>query len=162
MSLPDQANLRILLLGIGERSPRFRILRTAVTPPAAGGRTRLRPNRPLDAATWSRRPAPRAYALGAVYCDARRPPPQQACDGGLSACPGPASPPGTVQVHERRVSGARGETCLPLSLATLYVAFELSPVPQTGDRQRVPSVGMWPRCGLDHESGPPSDHGRGA
>lgn len=34
---------------------------------AADGRTSLRPNRPLDATTQSKRPAPRAQALGAVY-----------------------------------------------------------------------------------------------
>ena len=47
--------------------------------------------------------------------------------------PGPASPPDAVQVHERRISGARGETCLPLSCAPLYVDAERSPVPHMGE-----------------------------
>ena len=112
--------------------------------PAAGRRTRLRPIRPLDAKAQSRRPAPKASALGAVYFGHQKTP-IDIDDGGLSACHGLASPPSTVQEHERRVSGARGETCLPLSCRQLYGRFELSPVPRTGECRARP-VGD---CGVD-------------
>lgn len=50
---------------------------------------------------------------GAVYVGHEKAPADNP-GGGLRLL-GPSSPTGTVQVYERRVSGARGETYLPLS-----------------------------------------------
>lgn len=101
--------------------------------------------RPLDAKTRSKRPAPEVFTSGAVYFGHQKAP-TDFRDGGLRLL-GLTSPSDSVQVHEERVSGARGETHLPSSFATLYVPGERSPVPRTGDLDKDP-VGMWANCGL--------------
>lgn len=95
--------------------------------------------------TQSKRPAPGVFASGAVYLGHQKAPTDD-CGGGLCLL-GLTSPSDSVQVYEERVSGARGETHLPSSFATLYVPGERSPVPRMGDLDKDP-VGMWTNCGL--------------